>query len=139
MITVVTFTGMEGMRLCRYNPRIQTLLCEYDPERVDEDALIERMGAVYAGAAGAALLHVRRLEESGFLMSPTGILSLTLIFPTSSRGYRSRRCSRGYARCCDVLLMPARSRGSARAPAPTRCRGAAGPAARRASSLPSAR
>lgn len=73
------FAGAEGVKKCRYNPRIRTLLCEYDPERVDEDALIERLGAVYAGAVGTELLHVRRLEESGFSMSPTGILSLALI------------------------------------------------------------
>lgn len=73
------FSGLVGVRRCRYNPRLQTLVCEYDPERVGEDRLIQRMGAVYAGAVEAELLHVRRPEESGFSMSPTGILSLALI------------------------------------------------------------
>ncbi len=73
------FAGLQGVKQCRYNPRLQTLVCEYDPERVGEDRLIQRMGAVYAGEIGAELLHVRRLEESGFSMSPTGILSLALI------------------------------------------------------------
>lgn len=73
------FAGIDGILRCRYNPRIQTLLCEYDPERVGEDRLIQRMGAVYAGEVGTELLHVRRTEESGFSMSPTGILSLAMI------------------------------------------------------------
>ncbi len=73
------FAGIDGVRRCRYNPRLQTLLCEYDPDRVGEDRLIQRVGALYAGEAGTELLHVRRLEESGFSMSPTGILSLALI------------------------------------------------------------
>ena len=73
------FAEIDGVRRCRYNPRIQTLLCEYDPERVSEDRLIQRMGAVYAGEVGTELLHVRRTEASGFSMSPTGILSLALI------------------------------------------------------------
>ena len=73
------FAGIDGVKYCRYNPRLQTLLCEYDPERVGEDRLIQRMGAVYAGEVGTELLHVRRTEASGFSMSPTGVLSLALI------------------------------------------------------------
>ncbi len=73
------FSGIDGVKYCRYNPRLRTLLCEYDPERVGEDRLIQRIGAIYAGEAGAELLHVRRTEESGFSMSPTGMLSLALI------------------------------------------------------------
>ena len=73
------FAGVDGVERIRYNPRIRTLLCEYDPERVREEQLIQRLAAVYAGQAGTELLHVKRSEESGFSMSPTGALALVLI------------------------------------------------------------
>lgn len=73
------FAPIEGVLRCRYNERIQTLLCEYDPGVIGEDALIERMAGLYAGAVGTRLLHVKRSEETGFAMSPTGLLALLLI------------------------------------------------------------
>ena len=73
------FRDVSGVLRCRYNPRIRTLLCEYDPEAVREEQLIQRLAAIYAGQVGTELLHVKRSEESGFSMSPTGVLSLALI------------------------------------------------------------
>ena len=31
------FEGVDGVTRCRYNPRIQTLLCQYDPVRISEE------------------------------------------------------------------------------------------------------
>ena len=64
---------------CRYNPRIRTLLCEYDSACVSEEQLIVRLGAVYAATAEARVLHIRRSEERGFSMAPSGYLALGCI------------------------------------------------------------
>ena len=73
------FEGMDGVTRCRYNPRIQTFLCQYDPVRISEERVIQSMSAIYAGQVGTELLHVKRSEESGFSMSPSGALALALI------------------------------------------------------------
>ena len=77
--SAAVFQSLEGVQSCEYNPRLQTLLCRYDPERVSEERLIARMGAVYAGMIGTELLHVKRSEEPGFSLNPTGMLALSLI------------------------------------------------------------
>ncbi len=73
------FLKVEGVRACRYNPRIQTLLCYYDKGRIGEEELISRLGAVYTGIVSTELLHVRRSEEEGFSMAPSGFLALACI------------------------------------------------------------
>ena len=73
------FEGVDGVTRCRYNPRIQTFLCQYDPVRISEERVIQCMSAIYAGQVGTELLHVKRSEESGFSMSPSGALALALI------------------------------------------------------------
>ena len=73
------YEGVDGVTRCRYNPRIQTFLCQYDPGRISEERVIQSMSAIYAGQVGTELLHVKRSEESGFSMSPSGALALTLI------------------------------------------------------------
>ena len=73
------FRRIPGMRDCRYNPRIRTLLCEYDPEILSEEQLIVRLGAAYAAQTNARLLHVKRSEEEGFSMAPSGYLALLCI------------------------------------------------------------
>ena len=73
------FEGVDGVTRCRYNPRIQTFLCQYDPGRISEERVIQSMSAIYAGQVGTELLHVKRSEESGFSMSPSGALALALI------------------------------------------------------------
>ncbi len=73
------FEGVDGVTRCRYNPRIQTFLCQYDPVRISEERVIQSMSAIYAGQVGTELLHVKRSEESGFSMSPSGALALALI------------------------------------------------------------
>jgi hypothetical protein len=70
---------VDGVTRCRYNPRIQTFLCQYDPGRISEERVIQSMSAIYAGQVGTELLHVKRSEESGFSMSPSGALALALI------------------------------------------------------------
>ena len=44
----VPFLGIKGVTRCRYNPRIGTLLCEYDQLTVTEEQLLVKIGAVYA-------------------------------------------------------------------------------------------
>ena len=73
------FEGVDGVTRCRYNPRIQTFLCQYDPGRISEERVIQSMSAIYAGQVGTELLHVKRSEESGFSMSSSGALALALI------------------------------------------------------------
>ena len=70
---------IPGVRACRYNPRIRTLLCEYDPDAISEEQLIVRLGAAYAAQTDASLLHVKRSEEQGFSMAPSGYLALLCI------------------------------------------------------------
>lgn len=69
-------TGGKGLPVY---PRIRTLLCEYDPEVIDEAQLIVRIGAAYALQSQAKLLHVRHCEEQGFSMAPSGYLALLCI------------------------------------------------------------
>lgn len=73
------FRAIEGVWSCRYNPRIRTLLCLYDRERIQEEDLILRIGAIYAGLARTKLLHVKRSEEEGFSMAASGYLALGCI------------------------------------------------------------
>jgi len=73
------FEQVPGVLSCRYNPRIQTLLCRYDPDMVSEEKLIQTLAAVYAVSVGADKLHVKRSEEDGFSMSATGALALAMI------------------------------------------------------------
>ena len=55
------------------------MLRQYDPGRISEERVIQSMSAIYAGQVGTELLHVKRSEESGFSMSPSGALALALI------------------------------------------------------------
>ena len=73
------FAQIPGVRAIRYNARIRTLLCEYDADVIGEEMLIVRLGAVYASQTKATLLHVKRSEEEGFSMAPTGYLALMCI------------------------------------------------------------
>ena len=73
------FRRIPGVRACQYNPRIRTLLCEYDPDAISEEQLIVRLGAAYAAQTDASLLHVKRSEEQGFSMAPSGYLALLCI------------------------------------------------------------
>lgn len=75
----IPFCSIPGVKACRYTPRIRTLLCEYDPEVIDEAQLIIRIGAAYALQSQAKLLHVRHCEEQGFSMAPSGYLALLCI------------------------------------------------------------
>ena len=77
--SIQSLQRLEGIRSCRYNPRINTLLCEYDPATISEDALLVRIGAIYAAQTNARLLHIRHSEEAGFSMAPSGGLALLCI------------------------------------------------------------
>ena len=54
-------TALPGVRECRFNERVGTLLCLFDEHAVDVETLIARLAAVYARKTGAALLHIKRL------------------------------------------------------------------------------
>lgn len=73
------FRSIHGVRFCRYTPRIRTLLCEYDPDVIDEGQLLVRIGAAYALQSEAQLLHIRHCEEQGFSMAPSSYLALLCI------------------------------------------------------------
>lgn len=73
------FQKVNGVLGCRYNPRIRTLLCEYDPNLISEDQLLIRLGAAYAAQTDARLLHIKHCEEQGFSMAPSGYLALLFI------------------------------------------------------------
>ncbi len=73
------FRNVAGVQRCSYNPKIRTLLIEYDPDAVSENNLIIRLAAVYACEKGTKLLHIRHSEEKGFSMGPTGGMALALI------------------------------------------------------------
>ena len=73
------FRNVTGVLRCSYNPKIQTLLIEYDPDVVSEDNLIVRLAAVYACAMQTKLLHIKHSEEKRFTMAPTGGMALALI------------------------------------------------------------
>ena len=73
------FRKVTGVLRCSYNPKIQTLLIEYDPDTVSEENLIVRLAAVYACEKQTKLLHVKHSEEKRFSMAPTGGLALALI------------------------------------------------------------
>ena len=67
----VPFLGIKGVTRCRYNPRIGTLLCEYDQLTATEEQLLVKIGAVYAGLVGTALLHIKHSEEDTNTILPT--------------------------------------------------------------------
>jgi len=73
------FRNVTGVLHCSYNPKIQTLLIEYDTEAVSMDKLIVRLAAVYACEKHTKLLHIKHSEEERFTMAPTGGLALALI------------------------------------------------------------
>ena len=73
------FLNVTGVLYCSYNPKIRTLLIEYDPEAVSMDKLIVRLAAVYACEKQTKLLHIKHSEEERFTMAPTGGLALALI------------------------------------------------------------
>ncbi len=73
------FRNVDGVLQCSYNPKIRTLLIEYDPDAVSENNLIVRLAAVYACEKKTKLLHIRHSEEKGFSMGPTGGMALALI------------------------------------------------------------
>ena len=73
------FRSVDGVLRCSYNPKIRTLLFEYDPAIISEENLIVRLAAIYAGEKRTALLHIRHSEEKGFSMAPTGGMALALI------------------------------------------------------------
>ena len=60
------FRRVPGVLSCRYNPRIRTLLCEYDPDAISEEKLIVRLGAAYAAHINELLrsLNVNGEEEA---------------------------------------------------------------------------
>ena len=73
------FRNVTGVLRCSYNPKIQTLLIEYDHDAVSEENLIVRLAAVYACEKQTKLLHIKHSEEKRFSMAPTGGLALALI------------------------------------------------------------
>lgn len=73
------FLSISGVQTCRYNPRIQTLLCCYDKAVISEENLLVRIGALYARMQQTAVLHVKHPEEEGFSMAPSGYLALGCI------------------------------------------------------------
>lgn len=73
------FRNVAGVLRCSYNPKIQTLLIEYDPDAVSEENLIVRLAAVYACEKQTKLLHIKHSEEKRFSVAPTGGLALALI------------------------------------------------------------
>ncbi len=77
--SVAPFLRIFGVLNCRYNSRIRTLLCEYDPNVISEEQLLVRIGAAYAARTDACLLHIRHSEEKGFSMAPSGYLALLCI------------------------------------------------------------
>ena len=70
---------IPGVLESRYNPRIRTLTCRYDSGVISEEQLIIRIGAIYVSQAKTSLLHVKRCEEEGFSMAPSGYLALGCI------------------------------------------------------------
>ena len=64
------FLSIPGLQSCRYNPRIQTMLCCYDKAVISESDLLVRIGALYARLQQTAVLHVKHSEEEGFSMAP---------------------------------------------------------------------
>ena len=70
---------IPGVLSCRYNARIRTLLCEYNPDVLTESQLLIRIGAAYAAQTDASLLHIKHCEEEGFSMAPSGYLALLCI------------------------------------------------------------
>ena len=73
------FLSIPGLQSCRYNPRIQTMLCCYDKAVISESDLLVRIGALYARLQQTAVLHVKHSEEEGFSMAPSGYLALFFI------------------------------------------------------------
>ncbi len=73
------FRKVTGVRRCVYNPKIQTLLIEYDPDEITQNQVIIRLAAVYACEEKTELLHIKHSEEKGFSIAPTGGLALALI------------------------------------------------------------
>ena len=73
------FAHIQGVTECRYNPRIQTLTCRYDESMISEEKLIIQLGAIYVSLCSGKLLHVKRCEEEGFSMAPSGYLALGCI------------------------------------------------------------
>ena len=73
------FAHIQGVTECRYNPRIQTLTCRYDESVISEEKLIIQLGAIYVSLCSGKLLHVKRCEEEGFSMAPSGYLALGCI------------------------------------------------------------
>ena len=73
------FLSIPGLQSCRYNPRIQTMLCCYDKAVISESDLLARIGALYARLQQTAVLHVKHSEEEGFSMAPSGYLALGCI------------------------------------------------------------
>ena len=73
------FRNVAGVLRCSYNPKIQTLLIEYDPDTVSEENLIVRLAGVYACEKQTKLLHIKHSEEKRFSMAPSGGLALALI------------------------------------------------------------
>ena len=57
------FRRVPGVLSCRYNPRIRTLLCEYDPDAISEEKLIVRLGAAYAAHINELLAGLHKEEQ----------------------------------------------------------------------------
>jgi hypothetical protein len=79
IVSDTAFRNVLGVKKISYNPRIQTMLCLYDPAVITEERLIIRLGAVYSAQADTKLLHVKRCEEEGFSMAPSGYMALGCI------------------------------------------------------------
>lgn len=75
----IPFYAIDGVRQVQYNPLLRTLLCRYDPDKISEDCLLMRMGAIYAGMRGNGLLHIRHAEDEEYKMSAGAWLALGAI------------------------------------------------------------
>ena len=60
------FLSIPGLQSCRYNPRIQTMLCCYDKAVISESDLLVRIGALYARLQqGSTLTRYTRWLSAG--------------------------------------------------------------------------
>ena len=73
------FKKIEGVFYARYNPRIRTLVCNYDPNVIRERQLLFQIGATYVSQQPTELLHVKHAEEATFTVPPSGLLALAAI------------------------------------------------------------
>ena len=78
-VNPMAFRAIRGVTGVSYNPRLQTLLVEYDTRTLDERQLLFRIAASYVSRHPTQLLHVKHAEEKAFSLPPSGALALSAI------------------------------------------------------------